>query len=172
MCVLLQNVQLCLYTKDFSIASLLIEKIDQIHTNIGFRGHKILVMLSKLDTDLIRHACNALHARDRRKTRIFKFFVFDITISTISIYHDFDRLGTVHTVCMSCALMISDTSQLVSNITLTHIKSPGTFKMITPIPDENQHDKMSIFSNICCVRIRHVIPRFFETYWCFGCGIC
>ena len=110
--------------------------------------HEILVVLSKLDTDLIRHPCNALHARDRRKTRIFSVFCFR--------HHNFDHIDLSRLspsgYCphgLYVVLMISDTSQLVSNITFTHIKSPGIFKMITPIPDENQDDKMSIFSNIC-----------------------
>ena len=43
--------------------------------------------------------------------------------------------------------MISDTSQLVSNITFTHIKSPGTFNMIVPIFEGNQEHKMYTSSN-------------------------
>ena len=43
-----------------------------------FRGHEILVMLSKLDTELIRLPYNALHTRDRRKTQIVEFFCFRV----------------------------------------------------------------------------------------------
>ena len=79
----------------------------------------MLVMLSTLDTELTRHPCNALHTRDIR----------------IIEKHGFQGF------CFRQFLM--------SNIVFTHIKfQPGTFKMITPIPDKNQDDKMSIFPNI------------------------